>query len=183
MPALVDRPFSALVIVDPQIAVTAHTFERGAVLTTIGRLIEKARFSGTDIFWTQHGSMDLARGSDGWKLIPELGRREWERIIHKRYPDAFEGTNLDALLENRGIGHLYVCGFCSDSAIRATLHGAFLRGYDVTLVGDAHTLVDSTAFGAPEAKEAITFTNLYWKNQEGPERAADTLPSTRVTFL
>lgn len=183
MPSLPNRPFSALLIVDAQVAVAQDTFERDAVLTTIRRLIEKARFSGTDVFWTQHGSYDLPRGSEAWNLVPELGRREWERIVHKMYPDAFDGTNLDAQLHTRGVGHIFVCGFRSDSAVRATLHGAFQRGYDVTLVGDAHTLVDSTAYGAPEAKEAITFTNLYWKNQEGPERCADTLPSTRVSFL
>lgn len=183
MPHQQDRPFAALLVVDPQAALADDTFDREAILATIGQLVEKARFAGTDIVWTQHGSFEYPRGSQAWKLVPELQRKEWERVIHKRYPDAFEGTNLEATLENRGVGHVYICGFRSDSSIRATLHGAFFRGYDVTLIGDAHTLVDSTAFGAPSAKEIITYTNLYWKYQEGPERRADTLPSTRVSFL
>ena len=35
-----------------------------------------------------------------------------------------------------------VVGAKTDAFIRATLHGAFVRGYDVTLVSDAHTTED-----------------------------------------
>ena len=59
--------------------------------------------------------------------------------MHKNYGDSFEATDLESLLAEREVGRLIVTGAESDACIRSTLHGAFTRGYDVTLVGDAHT--------------------------------------------
>ena len=53
------------------------------------------------------------------------------------------------MLAERGVGRLVVTGAQTDACIRSTIHGAFTRGYDVTLVGDAHTTEDLTAYGAP----------------------------------
>lgn len=59
-----------------------------------------------------------------------------------------------------------------------TLHGAFVRGYDTTLVGDAHTTEDLTAWGAPPPDQVIAHTNLYWTDQTPPGRTAGTVKTT-----
>ena len=63
-------------------------------------------------------------------------------------------------------------GAQTDACIRSTLHGAFIRGYDVTLVADAHTTADQTAWGAPPPDQVIAHTNLYWalQSRAGPHR-------------
>lgn len=66
--------------------------------------------------------------------------------------------------------------------MRSTLHGAFTRGYDVTLVGDSHTTEDVSEYGAPAPQEVIAHTNLYWSFQDAPGREAAVLPASDVTF-
>jgi hypothetical protein len=51
------------------------------------------------------------------------------------------------------------CGF--DTPTTGS-HGAFVRGYDVTLVSDAHTTGEKTQWRAPPPDQVIAHTNLYW---------------------
>jgi isochorismate hydrolase len=92
--------------------------------------------------------------------------------VHKRYGDAFEDTTLEQELAARGIGRVVVAGAQTDACVRSTLHGAFTRGYDTTLVADAHTTEDLTEWGAPPVEQVIAHTNLYWSWQTAPGRTA-----------
>ena len=69
-----------------------------------------------------------------------------------------------------------------DACIRSTLHGAVTRGYDATLVTDAHTTEDLSSYGAPTPDMVIAHTNLYWQFHEAPGRTADTVTTAEVTF-
>ena len=102
--------------------------------------------------------------------------------MQKRYGDSFEATDLESVLAERGVGRLIVTGAESDACIRSTLHGAFTRGYDVTLVGDAHTTGDQTEWGAPPPEQVIAHTNLYWNYHSAPGRTAGTVSTADVTF-
>ena len=64
----------------------------------------------------------------------------------------------------------------------SAVHGAFVRGYDTTLVTDAHTTEDTTAWGAPPPDQVIAHTNLYWKYQTAPGRTAGTVATGDVDF-
>jgi hypothetical protein len=57
-----------------------------------------------------------------------------------------------------------------------------VRGYDVTLVGDAHTTEDHTDEGAPPPDLVIVHTNLYWKYQLAPGRRGGTVETAEVSF-
>ena len=105
-----------------------------------------------------------------------------EQLVEKSYGDAFEDTTLESVLSGLRVGRLVVAGAQTDACIRCTLHGAFARGYDATLVGDAHTTVDRTAFGAPPPGPVIAHTNLYWKYQTAPGRTARTVDTMDVDF-
>ena len=86
------------------------------------------------------------------------------------------------MLLDLGIGRLVVVGAETDACIRSTLHGAFARGYDATLVGDAHTTGDKSQWGAPPPDQVIAHTNLYWNYQTAPGRAAGTVSTKEVDF-
>ena len=73
-------------------------------------------------------------------------------------------------------------GAQTDACIRSTLHGAFVRGYDATLVSDAHTTGDRTEWGAPPPDQVIAHTNLYWNYQTAPGRTAGTVQTKDVDF-
>ncbi len=96
--------------------------------------------------------------------------------------DSFEATALGDVLADLGVGHGVVTGAQTDACIRATLHGAFVRGYDVTLVSDAHTTEDLTTYGARRPDEVVVHANLYWQFQGGPDRTADVVAASDVAF-
>jgi nicotinamidase-related amidase len=182
MTTLSDRPETALVVIDVQNDVVATAHDRDGVIANIAQLVGRARAEGTPVVWVQHSDEHLAEGSDGWQYVPELPREEAEPLIHKHFGDSFEGTELEDVLAERKVGHLVVAGAQTDQCIRSTLHGAMVRGYDVTLVSDAHTTEDQTEWGAPPPDAVIAHTNLYWQYQTAPDRRGAAVPTAEVDF-
>lgn len=182
MPTLPDRPHTALLVIDVQKGVVAEAHQRDTVVAKISTLVDKARDSGAPIVWVQHSGEQLEKGSDAWEYVPELTRQELEPLVHKTFGDSFEGTDLEEVLDRAGIGHLVVAGAQTDECIRSTIHGAFTRGYDVTLVGDAHTTEDLSEYGAPPPDKVISHTNLYWQSHSGPGRTAGVKETKDVNF-
>ena len=182
MSTLPDRPRTALLVIDVQTGVMADTYQREAVVANIGTLVDRARGEGVPIVWVQHSDEQLKKGSQAWEYVPELARQEAEPLVHKMFGDAFEDSDLEDVLAKAGIGRLVVTGAQTDGCIRATIHGAFARGYDVTLVGDAHTTEDQSAWGAPPPDKVIAHTNLYWQYQAAPGRAAGVTETKHMMF-
>jgi nicotinamidase-related amidase len=182
MTTLINRPQSALLVVDVQTKVVARSHERDAVVANIALLVARARREGTPVIWVQHVSDDLPVGSEGWAIAPELKPDPREPNISKRYGDAFEDTSLEPLLERLAVGRLMICGAQTDACIRATLHGAIARGYDAVLVSDAHTTDDLSKWGAPPPDQVIAHTNLYWTYHTAPGRTAGTVKTADVQF-
>lgn len=182
MTTLENRPNTALVVVDMQNGVIAQAHARDAVVAQVGGLVEKARREHIPIIWVQHSDEQLAKGSDAWRIVPELAPRDAEPLVEKHHGDSFEATNLENLLSALRVGRLFVSGAQTDACIRSTLHGAFVRGYDVTLVSDAHTTEDHSAWGAPPPDKVITHTNLYWTYQTAPGRKAAVVTTQDADF-
>jgi nicotinamidase-related amidase len=182
MTTLVNRPNTALLVIEVQNGVMGEAHDRDNVVANIAVLIDKARAAGVDIVWIQHNSDELPAGSETWQFVPELVRRESEPLVQKAYGDAFEETDLEPVLGERGIGALLISGAQTDECIRSTLHGAIARGYDAALVADAHTTEDLTAYGAPPPGKVIDHTNLYWQSHRAPGRTAGTVSTADVDF-
>jgi nicotinamidase-related amidase len=182
MTTLENRPNSALLVLDVQNAVVGGAHQRDAVVATIGRVVDTARRAQVPVIWVQHSDEQLAKGSDNWQIVPELSPAAGEPRIEKSYADAFEDTNLETTLAGLGVGQLVVVGAQTDECIRSTLHGAIVRGYDATLVSDAHTTEDQTPWGAPPPELVIAHTNLYWTYHKAPGRTAGTVKSADLTF-
>jgi nicotinamidase-related amidase len=182
MTTLENRPNTALLVVDVQNGVVAGAHERDAVVANIGGIVDKARREHVPVVWVQHNDEQLVTGEDNWQIVPELNPDDAEPLIQKEYGDSFEDTNLETVLSDLGVGRLVVVGAQTDACIRSTLHGAFVRGYDATLVGDAHTTEDQSAWGAPPPDKVIAHTNLYWNYQTGPGRTAGTVDTKDVDF-
>jgi nicotinamidase-related amidase len=182
MTTLHNRPNTALLVVDVQNGVVAGAHERDAVVANIGSLVERARREQIPVVWVQHSDEQLARGTDDWRIVPELAPGDAEPLVEKNYGDSFEDTTLESVLSGLRVGKLVVVGAQTDACIRSTLHGALVRGYDATLVSDAHTTEDQTAWGAPPPDQVIAHTNLYWKYQTAPGRTAGTVETAGVDF-
>jgi len=182
MTTLDNRPNTALLVIDVQNGVVEGTHERDTVVANVGNLVEKARREQVPVVWVQHSNEQLAKNSETWQIVPELEPERSEPRVEKTYGDSFEDTTLESVLSDLGVGHLVVVGAQTDACVRSTLHGAFVRGYDATLVTDAHTTEDLTAYGAPPPDQVIAHTNLYWRYQTAPGRTAGTVDTGDVDF-
>ena len=183
MTSLVNRPKAALLVIDMQNGVVGEAFDRERVVANINDLVARARAEDVPVVWVQHSDDQMPIDSEGWQYIAELERRDDEPVVHKTYGDSFEATNLEELLADRGVGKLVVTGAQSEACIRSTLHGALTRGYDVTLVSDAHTTEDMQQWGFPvTAEQSIAYTNAYWSWAEAPGRRGTVEPTAGIEF-
>ena len=182
MSKLENRQNTALLVVDVQNGVVEGAHERDAVVANVGSLVEKARREQVPVVWVQHSDDHLVKGSDEWRIVPELAPGDSEPLVEKHYGDSFEETRLETVLSGLGVGRLVVAGAQTDACIRSTLHGALVRGYDATLVSDAHTTEDQTKWGAPPPDQVIAHTNLYWAGETAPGRTAGTVETKDVDF-
>jgi nicotinamidase-related amidase len=182
MTTLENRPNTALLVVDVQNGAVEGAHERDTVVRNVGSLVEKARRERVPVVWVQHSDEQLARGSENWQIVPELTPGDAEPLVEKSYGDSFEDTTLETVLSGLGVGRLVVVGAQTDWCVRSTLHGALARGYDATLVSDAHTTEDQTEWGAPPPDMVVAHTNLYWTYQTAPGRTAGTVETEEVDF-
>ena len=128
-----------MMVVDVQVGVVEGAWEAQRVVGNVARAVERARAQGVPVIWVQHSDDDLVRDSAQWQWAPELVPAPGETRIHKNFNSSFEATSLDAELEKLGATHITLAGCASNWCIRATAYGALERGYDLTLVKDAHT--------------------------------------------
>ena len=181
-PLAAERENTALIVVDVQTGVFAESWNAEEVISTISGLVERARANGTKVIWVRHTSEELPTESPQWQIVDALTPADEEAIVEKTHGNTFEDTNFEDLLASQGIGHLIVTGAQSDACIRSTIHGGFARGYNVTLVSDAHTTEDLSAWGAPSPDKVVSHTNLYWGFESGPGRQARVQESAEVDF-
>lgn len=182
MATLQGRGNTALLVIDVQNGVVEGAVDRDLVIANIDALVERARAAEVPVIWVQHTDAELPVGSQAWRYVAELARGEDEPLVQKEYGDAFEATELEQLLADLAVGHLVISGAQTDQCIRATLHGAFVRGYDATLVQDGHTTVDLSAYGAPAPEQVIAHTNLYWRQQAAPGRVGAVVRTEDLDF-
>lgn len=174
---MATRPGSAaaLLVVDVQVGVVAQAWQRDRVVANVALAVQRARVAGVPVLWVQHGDDDLPPGSPAWQWAPELDPLPGEARLDKRHNSSFEGTDLAALLDARGVSHLVLAGAASNWCIRATAHGALERGFDLTLLADAHTAQDmEVAPGRWVRAEAIVDelnTAMRWLSYPGRRNA------------
>src|SRR5688572_8296198 len=104
MTSLSNRPNAALVVIEVQKGVVANATRRDEVVRNISTLVDKARAEDVPVVWVQHNDDELPQGSEQWQYVDELEREETEPIVHKRYGDSFEDTELESELAARGVG-------------------------------------------------------------------------------
>jgi nicotinamidase-related amidase len=128
-----------LMVVDAQVGVMSGTWDAPRIIRNVARAVERARAQGVPVIWVQHSDDELAFGSPAWQWAPELQPAEGEPVIHKHFNSAFEQTALEEHLARLGATHIVLAGAATNWCIRATAYGALDRGYDLTLIKDAHT--------------------------------------------
>lgn len=130
---------AVLLVVDMQVDVMRKAWQAEQAVANAARTVERAREAGVPVVWVQHADEDLPYGSPGWEWVRELVPATDELRIHKNFNSSFEQTALEDALARLGATHIVLAGASTNWCIRATAYGALDRGYDLTLVEDAHT--------------------------------------------
>ena len=88
----------------------------------------------------------FVKGTPDAEIIPPLAPREGEELIVKNRWNAFFNTNLDALLQSKGIKNLIVVGAATDVCVLETCSNAFSLNYNCIVPEE------TTASFTPERK-------------------------------
>lgn len=176
---------AALVVVDMQVGVMDGTLERSKVIGNAANAVARARTQDVPVIWVQHESDELPRDGDFWQLVPELVPAPNETRIHKQFNSSFEHTDFDAILASMGVSHIVLAGAQTNWCIRATAYGALERGYDLTLLRDAHTTSDIDLGNGTklDAATIVRDLNVAMKWLEYPGRVNGTASAETVDFM
>lgn len=184
MATIRDGNQPALVIVDVQVGVMRDAWEAPRVVENIAVAVDRARAQGVPVIWVQHADDELVHGSADWQLPPELVPAAGETRIDKHYNSSFEETTLEETLAGLGVSHVVLAGAATNWCIRATAYGALDRGYDLTLLEDAHTTgsIELDDGATIEAADIIRELNIGMTWVSYPGRANRTAAAAEVDF-
>lgn len=176
---------SALLVVDVQVGVVAPAWDRDRIISNVSLAVRRARDADVPIVWVQHHDEELKRDSAAWHWVPELEPLAGELRIHKNHNSAFENTELLSELDRLGVARIFLAGAATNWCIRATAYGALERGFDVTLLSDAHMTRDMEL--APgrvvEARGMIDDLNVAMRWLSYPGRTNSAVPVAEATFF
>jgi nicotinamidase-related amidase len=175
---------SVLLVVDVQVGVMKGAWDAARIISNVSRAVERARAEGAPVLWIQHSSNDLPMESPEWRWVPELELASGEPLIHKRFESSFEQTTLEDQLAELGATHIVLAGAATNWCIRATAYASLDRGYDLTLVKDAHTTgtIELGNGSRIEAASIIQELNIVMTWLSYPGRKSGTAKADEVEF-
>lgn len=159
-------------------------WDASRVIKNVSRAVERARAENVPVIWVQHTDQELPKESSQWQWVPELIPAEGETRVHKQFNSSFEQTNLQNELAALGVTHIVLAGAATNWCIRATAYGALERGYDVTLLSDAHT-TETIQFESGvtiEAADVVQELNIAMQWLAYPGRKNGTACAEQVNF-
>jgi nicotinamidase-related amidase len=138
----------ALLVIDIQEGTTGaasvtepYILQADSFISDVNRLVHFAEEQGWTIIWIRSEVANpllnvlnntLAKGTLGAELDGRLDTSQGHVVV-KRRSDSFNRTELDALLEEKNIGHLVVSGLDAERCVLSTIQAAENRGYPLTV--------------------------------------------------
>lgn len=153
---------TALIIIDVQVGLfelekyglKLHNADQ--LLTNIATLAQKARAAGAPVIYIQHTGSEgtpAAKGSPLWQIHPRIQPQPEDIIILKGHADAFYDTPLQEKLQSLQCGRLVIMGLQTEYCVDTTCRRAFSLGYELILVCDGHSTVDTDSLTAAQIIE------------------------------
>lgn len=145
----------ALLIIDAQQALIdgnqgeRPVFNKDQLIRHINLVIEKARESDVPVVCVR--DLDVAGGKgEGFQVHPEINVPQEAVIFDKTATNSFHGTGLLNHLRSQEIEHVVIMGCATEYCIDTAVRTATISGFDVTLVGDGHSTIDSDSLSAEQ---------------------------------
>jgi len=174
-----------LLVVDVQVGVMHGVWDAPRIIRNVALAVAKARAQEIPIIWVRHHDEELVRDTPEWQLVPELVPAVGEVLLEKQFNSSFEQTKLEEMLAEMGATHVVLVGAATNWCIRATAYAALDRGYDLTLVSDAHTtetitLADGQMIPAADIVRELNIA-MTWLSY--PERSNRTVTAAELNFI
>ena len=126
-------------------------------LDNILKAMDGAKAADVPVVVIQHTASAMAafsKGSEAWKLHPEVARRGRTALVEKALPGSFTGTDLEAWLRGRGIDMVAIVGYMTQMCCDTTARQAMHLGFKVEFLSDATGTLDvSNQAGTVAAEE------------------------------
>jgi len=157
----------ALLVIDVQQAIITGCYRDKEVLDAINHAAERIRSRNGLVIYIQHCHSSyepMKKGNSGWQLHPSLTIKENDLFVEKTASDSFYRTDLEALLRDRGVDHLFITGLQTEYCVDASCRSALSKDFEVTLVSDGHT----TGHAFLKAQQTIEHHNNVLSNLAHP---------------
>ncbi|QXF35449.1 cysteine hydrolase [Photorhabdus luminescens] len=153
---------SGLLIIDMQkglFMLDKPIYDEVRLIKNINSLINQARKAGIPIIYMQHCGGEchpLENSNIGYQFIDQISVTPNDIIIQKKHPDSFQSTELHSVLSELAINNIILAGMQTEYCLDSTCRRAYSLGYNVTLVGDAHSTCDGDVL---DAKQIVAHHN------------------------
>jgi nicotinamidase-related amidase len=154
MPISQIDPVAALIVIDMQKGIvtlpTVHPI--AGIIDNVAKLTQAFRARMLPVILVNvtgrapgrvEATFNFSPPPDWADLIPELDRQPDDYTVTKVNIGAFYGTALEQILRRRGVTQVVLAGVATGSGVEATARQAYDQGYNVMLVTDAMTDLDS----------------------------------------
>lgn len=130
----------ALIVIDIQAGLTKKKiFNCGLFFETVSSALRKSRENGDLVVFVQHSNNQLIEETADWEIDDRLDVRDGDLRIRKKHGNAFEKTDLKAILLQKGIRDILACGMVTHGCVKATCLGGLEEGFRVSLIENGHT--------------------------------------------
>jgi nicotinamidase-related amidase len=134
------------------------------VVRHMNQLSDLFRANKDMVIFIQHdGSLngDFIPGTEEWGILPDLKQHTADLYIAKTANDCFYKSSLSEVLLSESIDELVITGCATDFCVDATIKSAFTKGYNITVIKDAHTTADREEI---TADKLTNHYNWVWSN-------------------
>eukprot|EP01018_Ginkgo_biloba_P011485 Gb_23881 [translate_table: standard] len=121
------------------------------ILSAIRHTIDSCRAQNIPVVYTRHSHKDpsdygmlgewwndlIHDGTPEAELMPEVDRKESDKLVHKHTYSGFYNTDLEKYLQEQGKNEVIITGVMTNLCCETTARDAFIRGFRVFFSTDA----------------------------------------------
>ncbi|KFM99807.1 isochorismatase family protein [Bacillus clarus] len=129
-----------------------EVFRKTELLATLNTAVQQAIRANALIVFVR--DTDVASGQgDGFEVHNQIKIPQSAITINKQATNSFYGTPLHDLLKEEKVSHLVIGGCKTEHCIDTAVRTATVQGFDVTLIKNGHSTIDSTVLSAEQIIE------------------------------